>query len=84
MAFQWNKQDDNSQDSNQHTNTNNTSHSNHKWQWIENDGTWHDYDAATQLGLDNLSIGNKITITAGQWKYDITRTTNDQCWLSFH
>ena len=57
------------------------------WQWVENDGTWHDYDSTTQLLLDNLSIGNKITITAGKWTYDITRTSNDQCsyvsWFPF-
>merc|ERR1719283_624097 len=49
------------------------------WQWVENDGTWHDYDATTQLLLDALSIGNKITITAGRWTYDITKTSNTQC-----
>ena len=56
------------------------------WQWRENDGTWHDYDATTQLQLDMLSIGNKITISAGQigqWTYDITRTATDQCSLCF-
>ena len=53
------------------------------WQWMENDGTWHDYDTTTQLQLDMLSIGNKITISAGQWTYDITRTATDQCSLCF-
>ena len=53
------------------------------WQWVENDGTWHDYDATTQLLLDNLSIGNKITISAGGWMYDVTRTSTDQCSLCF-
>ena len=51
------------------------------WQWIENDGTWHDYDATTQLLIDNLSIGNKFTVRMGpnQWTYDITKHSADLC-----
>ena len=49
------------------------------WQWPENDGTWHDYDSVTQLLLDQLSIGNKITIKAGKWTYDITKTATNSC-----
>eukprot|EP01084_Bolivina_argentea_P195956 336031_1 len=49
------------------------------WQWPENDGTWHDYDATTQLLLDQLSIGQKLTIKAGKWTYDVTKTSTDAC-----
>eukprot|EP01084_Bolivina_argentea_P000130 240_1 len=37
------------------------------WQWIENDGTWHDYDDNTQIKLNNMKIGEKITMKAGQF-----------------
>merc|ERR1712228_333234 len=49
------------------------------WQWPENDGSWHDYDATTQLLLDQLSIGQSITISAGKWTYAITKTSNNSC-----
>ena len=52
-----------------------------EWQWIDNDGTWHDYDSGTQLLMENLSIGNKFTIRAGKdrWTYDITKLSADLC-----
>ena len=49
------------------------------WQWPENDGTWHNYDATTQLLLDQLSIGQQISISAGKWTYSITKTSNNSC-----
>ena len=51
------------------------------WQWIDNDGTWHDYDSGTQLLMENLFIGNKFTIRAGKdrWTYDITKLSADLC-----
>ena len=51
------------------------------WQWIANDGTLHEYNATTQILIDDLSIGKMITISAGQSKYEITKDSMDHCSL---
>jgi len=50
-----------------------------KWQWLENDGTWHDYDASVQQQLDGLAIGESMIIKAAKWSYDVTKTAQDEC-----
>ena len=49
------------------------------WQWPENDGSWHDYDANMQKKLEELDVGSKITFSAGQWTYEVTKTSDDAC-----
>ena len=48
------------------------------WQWPENDGSWHDYDEPMQKKLKELAVGNKLTFTAGQWTYEVTKTSEDK------
>merc|ERR1712154_160339 len=52
------------------------------WQWPENDGSWHVYDANTQILLDELSIGQTMSITAGKTRkftYSVTKTSQYTC-----
>ena len=52
------------------------------WKWMEDDGTWYDYDANTQLLIENLPIGNTITFKRSQWTYIVTKASCCQCSLS--
>ena len=49
------------------------------WQWPENDGSWHDYDDDMQTKLRDLEVGKKITFSAGQWTYEISKTSASVC-----
>jgi len=49
------------------------------WKWPENDGSWHNYDGASQTLLEQMQIGAHIQITAGKWTYDIVKNAADQC-----